>query len=205
MTFLALGDSYTIGEGVAIASSWPNQLVGALTVEGVIMAEPLIIARTGWTTSDLMAGIEQIDPQGPFGLVSLLIGVNNQYRGTQQGYTPDNYRSDFIVILNQAIELAGGNSIKVVVLSIPDYSATPFVAEENKIRVSEEIYTYNQINREESTRAGTRYIDITPISRMAANNPSLLAADGLHPSGEMYRLWVQLIVETLMSPEEQEQ
>jgi lysophospholipase L1-like esterase len=158
----------------------------------------LIIARTGWTTADLKAGIEAADPKGPFDLVSLLIGVNNQYRGPSRGYTTDAYRMEFAALLQQAIAFAGGKFTRVFVVSIPDYSVTPFVSQSNKARVAEEIDQYNDINRQETEKAGVTYIDITPISRLAANDASLLASDNLHPSASMYRMWVELMAEEVI-------
>lgn len=199
--FLALGDSYTIGEGVAESERWPNQLADTLKKRGYQLLPPEIIARTGWTTAELKAGISQANPKGPYGLVSLLIGVNNQYRGTLRGFTPENYRNEFVGLLQQAIGYAGGDPSKVMVLSIPDYSVTPFVPVADKGRVAREIDEYNAINRQESVQAGAIYIDITPISRLAEDDPSLLAADRLHPSAVMYRMWVGKIVEEVFVAE----
>ena len=201
LTFLALGDSYTIGEGVAESGRWPVQLADSLTRRGQRCASPVIIARTGWTTNELRVGIEQANPAATYNLVSLLIGVNNQYRGPSRGFTPEQYRSEFIDLLRQAIAFTGGDPSKVLVLSIPDYSVTPFVPEANKQRTAREIDEYNTINKEESLKARTNYVDITPISRLAANDSSLLATDGLHPSAKMYRMWVEKIVEEVMSCE----
>jgi acyl-CoA thioesterase I len=247
LRFLALGDSYTIGEGVAENERWPNQLQDSLSQRGFQMESPLIIARTGWTTGELKAGIEaaalnspdgqiapnsksgtdggpdappsprgqegQIDPnatysandstdpaspEGPFDLVSLLIGVNNQYRGPARGFTLDGYRAEFAELLQMAIAFAGGEPGRVLVVSIPDYGVTPFVAPENKDRVGMEIDQYNAVNLEESQKAGVRYADITPISRMAAGRPELIASDQLHPSGVMYSLWVEQIIPDLL-------
>ncbi len=193
--FLALGDSYTIGEGVEEAGRWPNQLTDTLALMGVQVEKPLIIARTGWTTAELKAGIAEARPRPPFDLVSLLIGVNNQFRGPSSGYTQPDYRTEFAGLLQQAIGFAGGDPSRVFVLSIPDYSVTPFVSQANKARVAEEIDQYNAINLEESTKAGVSYFNITPISRLAREDPSLLAPDRLHPSASMYRLWVELMAE----------
>ncbi len=193
-TFLALGDSYTIGEGVPENERWPVLLAAALIANALDVDTPLIIARTGWTTAELKAGIEQANPQGPFNLVSLLIGVNNQYRGPSRGYTQEAYRQEFAALLQQAIGFAGGNPDGVFVVSIPDYSVTPFVSQNNKERIAREIDEYNAINREEAGHAGVSYFDITPISRSAAIDPSLIAPDNLHPSGNMYQQWVDLML-----------
>ncbi len=193
-TFLALGDSYTIGEGVPENERWPVLLVTALMANGLDVDSPMIIAKTGWTTAELKTGIEQANPQGTFDLVSLLIGVNNQYRGPSRGYTQEAYRQEFAALLQQAIGFAGGKPDGVFVVSIPDYSVTPFVSQNNKERVAREIDEYNAINREEAGHAGVSYFDITPISRSAAIDPSLNAPDNLHPSGKMYKQWVGLML-----------
>jgi len=185
-SYLALGDSYTIGQGVAEQHRYPNQLRESLGNVGVTIDEMLVIARTGWTTDELSAAIDnsQLDP--PYDLVTLLIGVNNQYRGRSL----ENYREEFIVLLNRVISFAGGNPEKVVVLSIPDWGVTPFVHGRDREKIAREIDAFNAVNLDESQKAGVSYIDVTEISRLALNRPELLATDGLHPSGLMYRLWV---------------
>ena len=184
--YLALGDSYTIGESVAENERWPNQLAAMLS-EKNIQTEVTIIARTGWTTEELWEGIEANPPQGTYDLVSLLIGVNNQYRG----YEVDEYRKQFRFLLSKSIEYAGGDANRVIILSIPDWGVTPFAAGRHVDVISKEIGIFNTINQEETESAGAHYVDITPISRQAANDPSLVAFDGLHPSGKMYKLWVE--------------
>lgn len=186
--FLALGDSYTIGEAVPESERWPVQLAALLRASGVQVAEPEIIATTGWTTDELSAGIERVNPQGPFELVSLLIGVNNQYRGR----SVDEYRAEFVTLLNRAVNFAGGEPQRVLVLSIPDWGVTPFAKPEDRTRIASEIDAFNAVNREETARAGARYVDVTPISRRAADEPNLIASDGLHPSGQMYAEWAKL-------------
>ena len=190
MRLLALGDSYTIGEGVAAADRWPVQLAKLMRAEGIHLENPTIIATTGWTTDELAAAIDRKTPQGPYDLVSLLIGVNNQYRGRDL----NEYRAQFAGLLTQAIALAGGDPQRVLVLSIPDWGVTPFAANRHRETVSGEINAYNTVNAEETLRLGARYIDITPISRQAADDPSLLADDGLHPSGRMYTAWASLVL-----------
>ncbi len=175
--FLALGDSYTIGEGVAPADRWPNKLAARLG-----LGEPQIIAKTGWTTDELSAAIDVAAPMGPFALVTLLIGVNNQYRGR----SADEYRREFDGLLSRAIHFVGGDPQRVIVVSIPDWGVTPFAKTRDRAKIAKEIDEYNNVNREESRKAGTRYANITPISRA---NPTMLTADGLHPSGEAYELW----------------
>lgn len=192
--YLALGDSYTIGESVQPAERWPVQLAALLRARGVDVGEPEIIARTGWTTDELDVAITAADPKGPYPLVSLLIGVNNQYRGRDA----EQYRNQFVALLQRAIAFAGGQAGHVVVLSIPDWGVTPFAASRDGEKIAREIDQFNGINREETLRAGARYVDITPVSRRAAEDPSLTAGDGLHPSGSMYRAWAELALPAAM-------
>ncbi|MFK7906107.1 MAG: SGNH/GDSL hydrolase family protein [Chitinophagales bacterium] len=188
--YLALGDSYTIGESVEIAERWPVQLIQGLREGGIEVEAPRLIAQTGWTTGNLKNAIAEANLENGFDLVSLLIGVNNQY----QGKSIEEYRLEFEQLLFRAIELAGDKKERVFVLSIPDYGATPFGAL-NAESIGAEIDAFNAINQEITTQQGVAYFDITPISRQASTNPTLTAADNLHPSGEMYRLWVELILE----------
>ena len=185
--YLALGDSYTIGESVDEAERWPNQLADFLKAGGM-PTEVTIIARTGWTTNELWDGIQarQINP--PYELVSLLIGVNNQYRG----YDIKEYREQFTFLLNKSIEYAGGNSKHVIVLSIPDWGVTPFAQGQNGEKIAKEIDAFNIVSREETEKIGANYVDVTAISREAAYDSSLTASDGLHPSGKLYIEWAKL-------------
>lgn len=185
--YLALGDSYTIGESVADHERWPNQLANLLE-EADIQAEVTIIARTGWTTDELWQGIQAKEIEPPYDLVSLLIGVNNQYRG----YDIDEYREQFIFLLNKSIEYAGGNPSRIIALSIPDWGVTPFAAGRDRKQIAKEINRFNAVSRDESKKAGARYVDIAPGSREATNDISLIAPDGLHPSGKMYSEWARL-------------
>ena len=185
--FLALGDSYTIGESVPTAERWPVQLAGLLREQGRPINPPQIIARTGWTTSDLDSALDQEELTPPYDLVTLLIGVNDQYRG----WSADRYRDGFDNLLGRAIDLAGGDPQRVIVLSIPDYSVTPFGQRRDPQAIRNEIDRFNEINLELTQEAGTRYVDVTPASREASGDPSLLAPDGLHPSGKMYAQWAQ--------------
>jgi len=182
--YLALGDSYTIGESVPENERWSNQL--AELIGGNI--EVKIIARTGWTTSELWQGIQKETLTPPYDMVSLLIGVNNQYRG----YDKEEYRQEFVFLLNKAIEYAGGDKNKVFVVSIPDWGVTPFAKGRNAETIASEIDAFNQINKEESEKLGIAYVDVTPISREAVNDADLIAPDGLHPSGKMYAEWAKL-------------
>ena len=181
--YLALGDSYTIGESVAAADRFPHQLAAKLGI-----AEPMIIARTGWTTDELNAAIDAAAIEGTYDLVTLLIGVNNQYRGRDE----EQYRGEFAALLRRAIGFAGGDAKKVVVVSIPDWGVTPFAASRNRAEIAAAIDRYNAISREESAKAGARYVDITPVSRRA--EAALVAPDGLHPSATQYAEWVSLIL-----------
>ena len=193
--YLALGDSYTIGESVSESERWPNQLAAVLA-EKNIQADVKIIARTGWTTDELWLGIQADPPQGTYDLVTLLIGVNNQYRG----YNIDDYRKQFRFLLNKSIEYVGGEVNRVIVISIPDWSATPYAVRFSKPVdvISKEIDLFNAINREETDKAGAHYVDITPLSRQIEGDLPLLASDGLHPSGEMYKLWVEKALPTVV-------
>jgi len=184
---LALGDSYTIGESVAVADRWPNQLQRALQQRGLYVADPEIIAKTGWTTDELSSALDKWMPRDSYSLVTLLIGVNNQYRGRDA----EQYRKEFAALLQRAIGFAGGNAKRVVVVSIPDWGVTPFAAGRDRRKIAAEIDRFNAINAEETRRAGARYVDITPISR---KNPTLVAPDGLHPSAAMYAQWVTVIL-----------
>ncbi|MBN8656738.1 MAG: SGNH/GDSL hydrolase family protein [Anaerolineae bacterium] len=191
--YLALGDSYTIGESVKEEDRFPNQLAALLEKDG-LQVGVTIIARTGWTTDELWQGIQAATVTPPYDLVSLLIGVNNQYRNR----SIDEYRTDFSFLLNKAIEYAGGDANRVIVFSIPDWGVTPFARDRERMtgndlsNVDDQIDAFNQVNFEISQSAGVHYVNVTPISRQAVDKPSLIAGDGLHPSGEMYAEWVKL-------------
>jgi lysophospholipase L1-like esterase len=188
--YLALGDSYTIGESVPAAERWPVQLAGLLHERGIAVSAPEIVARTGWTTAELSAAIDAAAPHGPYDLVSLLIGVNDQYRGGEA----EAYRPAFAAMLRRAVGFAGGDASRVVVLSIPDWSVTPFALNSGRDlpQVAQRIHQFNEVNRDETHRAGARYVDVTPVSMLAASRRALLAPDGLHPSGLMYAEWARL-------------
>jgi lysophospholipase L1-like esterase len=189
---LALGDSYTIGESVTEKERWPVQFVEALQARGFLIKELDIIARTGWTTGELIEAIEsRLDKSKDYNLVSLLIGVNNQYRGLDI----DLYPGEFTTLLETAIDAAGDDRSKVLVLSIPDYAFTPFGGGSKKI--SDEIDAYNDISRKISASYGVNYINITDISRKGLENTDLVAADGLHPSGVQYGLWIERILDEI--------
>lgn len=189
-SFLALGDSYTIGEAVDPADRWTSHLVRRLRAEGIALRDPVIVAKTGWTTDELDAAIDAAGLEGPFDLVSLLIGVNNQYRGRPV----EEYHDQFAALLDRAAAFAGGNPRRVVVLSIPDWGVTPFAAKEGRdpIVVAREIDAFNAVSFRIATERRARYVDVTHVSRRAAHEPGLLASDGLHPSGRMYDEWAWL-------------
>ncbi len=184
---LALGDSYTIGEAVNINQRWPIQLAERLQKKSITL-DSIIIATTGWTTDELQLGIEMRDLNDTYELVSLLIGVNNQYRS----YPIEQYEREFRQLLEQGIKFAGNNPDAVMVISIPDYSVTPFTKEKklNKKKIAREIDEYNAIGEKLTKLKNVKFIHITPSSREAKNDLSLIATDGLHPSGKMYSQWV---------------
>lgn len=188
LRFLALGDSYTIGEKVAPNQRWPEQLSDSLEALGFTLEETYIRAVTGWTTGDLLYSLETNPPEIEPNLVSLLIGVNNQY----QNRPISEYESEFEELLQIAINFAGGNKDCVFVLSIPDYAFTPFGR--GKQETSDEIDAFNAVNERITNRYGIPYINITDISRKGLDDPDLVATDGLHPSGEQYTLWVQRVL-----------
>jgi len=190
--FLALGDSYTIGESVPASECWPVRLAAMLRATGTRVADPVIVARTGWTTDELSGGIDAAGLEAGFGLVSLLIGVNNQYRGRSL----DEFRLQFRALLARAISFADGEASRVVVVSIPDWGVTPFARRSgrNPATIAGEIDAFNVVGRDEAARAGARFVDITPASRDASTDESLVALDGLHPSGSMYERWAGLVL-----------
>lgn len=192
--YLALGDSYTCGESVPSEQAFPYQLVEQLRQKSVNIANPKIIAVTGWTTGELQAGITAEDIQDTFDVVTLLIGVNNQYRGSEKGYTLDDYKTEFAELLQTAIRFAGGQPDRVIVVSIPDWGVTPSGAGRDRAKIAAEIDEYNAANKAETERQAARYADITALSRQAASNDSLIAIDRLHFSGPMYAMWVQKIL-----------
>lgn len=188
--YLALGDSYTIGEGVAESQRYPNQLLEKLNEDITVLRDVQIIAQTGWTTTNLLSAIESTEMVDEYAMVSLLIGVNNQY----QGLSIENYRTEFVELLNMSVGFAGNDPTKVIVLSIPDWGVTPFANGRDRDQIAQEIDAFNAVNFEEAQKTGVHYVDVTPISREAANNPNLLAPDGLHPSGIMYEYWADFML-----------
>ena len=195
--YLALGDSYTVGQSVPLDQSFPYQLSRLLSKEQI--GDPTIIAATGWTTTNLINAIDQSGLKGKtYEAVTLLIGVNDQY----QGMSSTTYTSNFTKLLNTAIAFANNKPKRVFVLSIPDYSVTPYAASSNKAEIAAQIDQFNAINKQIALSAGVKYLDITDISRRAKDQPDLIAGDGLHPSAKMYGLWVerlQLLVKAQLS------
>ena len=187
LRYLALGDSYTIGEGVDPGLRWPLQLAHALRDEGIPLDDPTIIATTGWTTDELSAAIDAVEPLGTFDFVSLLIGVNNQYRG----HDLDNYRDEFGTLLERAIGFAAGRADRVLVLSIPDWGVTPFAAGSGRdtALIASELDAFNAAAQAICDARGVTFVDITPTSREHGGDADMLADDGLHPSGRMYTQW----------------
>lgn len=192
LRFLALGDSYTIGEGVAESGRWPVQLARALRADGIPMADPQIIARTGWTTDELDAAIDAAAPLPGYDLVSLLVGVNNQYRGR----SVDEYRLQFAALLERAVGFAQGRRDRVLVLSIPDWGVTPFARQggHDAQAIAVQIDAFNAAARRACEARGVAFLDITPISRARGAEPAMLADDGLHPSASLYNEWMRLVL-----------
>ncbi|WP_158800608.1 SGNH/GDSL hydrolase family protein [Pedobacter sp. L105] len=191
-TYLALGDSYTIGEAVTQGQSFPYQLTAAaLDKQGLNVQTPTIIAQTGWTTGDLQQAIQRAALTSTYDIVTLLIGVNNQY----QGASIATYRTEFSALLQTAISFARGDVTHVFVISIPDWGVTPFglTSGRGQQNISMAIDAFNAVNQDEALKAGVNYVNITAESRTAASNLALVASDGLHPSDKMYQEWVSLM------------
>jgi lysophospholipase L1-like esterase len=187
--YLALGDSYTIGQSVAETDRFPAQTKKWLTDNGIALYDPQIIATTGWTTTALQNAIQAQNPVGPYDFVSLLIGVNDQY----QWHDTTGYRERFRQLLVKSMQLADGRHNRVFVLSIPDYSVTPFGRSMDTSLIRRQIDQFNAINKEVTLQNNCQYLDITPSTREAANDPSLIAGDGLHPSGKEYKKWADML------------
>lgn len=194
-SFLALGDSYTIGHNVSPAENFPAQTVQLLKNRGHDFKSPEIVATTGWTTDELQNNINNRTLTPPYDIVTLLIGVNNQYRGRPV----DAYKPEFESLLKQAIQFAGEKAHHVIVLSIPDWGVTPFAAGRDRDQIAREIDEYNTANKAISEKYNVNYIDITPWTREAANDPSLVAADGLHPSAKEYKRWSEKLADKIIA------
>ena len=190
LPYLALGDSYTIGEAVPEAGRWPVQLAAGLRAGGIALDDPRIIATTGWSTDELSAAMDAAEPLGHHEFVSLLIGVNNQYRGWNVG----EYRVEFVDLLERAIALAGDRPGRVLVLSIPDWGVTPFgqASGRDTAGISRQLDDFNAAAADECAAHGVAFVDITPVSRERGAEPEMVAEDGLHPSAAMYAEWTHL-------------
>mgnify|MGYP003627202204 CR=1 FL=1 len=189
LKYLALGDSYTIGESVDEDKRWPVQLAEALNKSGFSVADPKIIAKTGWTTDELRLAIKEQNPENDYALVSLLIGVNNQYRG----YAIDQYKKEFKELLEQAISFAKSDPKNVFVVSIPNYGVTPFGMEKGEDKIRKELLIYDFIADSISSEYNIPFINITSVSEQAKTDNSYIANDQLHPSGKQYKEWVEII------------
>lgn len=189
LTYLALGDSYTIGEGLDEAGRWPNQLAALLRESGIDVATPCIIAKTGWTTDELDAAMDAAEPIHEWDFITLLIGVNNQYRGR----SVDEYREHFFALLERIVSYAHSFPYGVVVLSIPDWGVTPFAIAQQRdaSRIARELDAFNAAAKEICAARGVAFVDITALSREFGGHVDMLADDGLHPSAAMYALWAQ--------------
>ncbi|MFN7336448.1 MAG: SGNH/GDSL hydrolase family protein [Cyclobacteriaceae bacterium] len=195
LRYLALGDSYTIGEAVAEVERWPVQLVKRWRDAGRAVADPRIIATTGWRTDNLKAAMTAANLTNDWDIVSLLIGVNNQY----QGKPADQYAIEFEGLLNDAIRLAGGRKDRVFVVSIPDYGYTPF-GQPKQEAITRALNEFNSINERITRAHGVTYVPITDISREGLDKPELVATDKLHPSGAMYTRWTDRIFAQFVLP-----
>ena len=193
-SYLALGDSYTIGEGVPLYQSYPYQAVQLLRSWGQGFHAPEIVAKSGWTTSELSFRIDHTILNTVYDFVSLLIGVNNQYRGMSSNL----YAIEFEQLLTKAIAFAGGKATAVFVLSIPDWSLTPFANGRDTAKIAGEIAVFNDINRSLSEKYGTHYIDITSGSPETSDDLSFITEDGLHPSAKAYERWAGMLADAII-------
>ena len=190
-SFLALGDSYTVGEGVSYEESWPSQFVDYALERGIDFKNPELIAQTGWKTYDLLNAIKSSNLSVKYDFISLLIGVNNQFNSRPLS----EFEDDLNEILTEINYLKKGNS-KVIVISIPDWGYSPYGSSYDRERISDEIDQFNNILKKISEQNNLNFVDVTQISRLAINQPNLIAEDNLHPSGLMYLEWVKKIYES---------
>ena len=183
---LFLGDSYTVGTGILSEQSWPAQLVKRLNRRGANLADPELIAMNGWTTGDLLEALDRNAPAGPFDLVSILIGANNQYQGRAMG----EYRMHLAALVERALGWVEHRALRVLVVSIPDWGVSPFAEGRNRSEIGLEIDDFNRVNLEEAGRRGVLYCGITEISRAFADQPETFADYGLHPNAAHYEAWL---------------
>lgn len=191
--YLALGDSYTIGQSVHVNDRFPVQSVTMLRLEGYKMAGAEIIATSGWTTKDLWNAVSKTSFSYSYDFVTLLIGVNDQYRGRPLSV----YQAEFTSLIQRSIQLTGNRPKRVFVVSIPDYSVTPFAGSSDKERIAREIDSFNRVNMKVAARYKVNYLNVTKESRKAATDPSLIAYDGLHFSGKEYTIWSELLTKMM--------
>ncbi len=194
LSYIALGDSYTIGEQVPFNLNFPNTAARLLAQAGTPTQDPVIIATTGWTTDELAAAIRERNIQGQFDVATLLIGVNNQYRGR----SVEEFRPEFLSLLHTAIHYAQGVAARVFVLSIPDWGVTPFAEGKDRAAIAAQIDAYNAACQEISLVNGCHYIEITESTRANGSNPQFLAEDGLHPSAAEYEIWAHRLANKMM-------
>ena len=192
-TYLALGDSYTIGEQVPSADNFPHQTVALLRKKQVDIADPMIIATTGWTTDELANSIMEHNVKETFSVVSLLIGVNNQYRGR----SVENYRQEFEQLLNKAVAFAHDKPERVFVLSTPDWGVTPFAAGRDRQQIAREIDAYNAAEKEITLAHRCHYVEITESTRKNGAQADYLVGDALHPSGKEYAIWAERLADAV--------
>ena len=200
LRYLAIGDSYTAGESLQVEDSWSMQWARALRAKGIAIDDPGIIAKNGWTTDELCEALDEAESNNtlspPYDLVSISIGVNNQYSGRGE----DNYREEFSALLKRAIGYAGKKTSHVFVLSIPDWGISEFGQKSGRdtAQIARELDSYNQVNAEVSDTAGVHYIDIGKITREVGADAKFYAEDGLHPSRALYALWVKELLKVRM-------
>lgn len=194
-TYLALGDSYTIGEQVPMEENFPHQLTGLLKKEKIEVAKPVIVAKTGWTTDELAQALREEGIKETFSFVTLLIGVNNQYRGRDV----ENYKEEFSGLLNQAILFANGHAHRVFALSIPDWGITPFAEGKDRSVIAKALDSYNEANRAIASAHNVNWLDITDSTRENGTKQDFLAEDGLHPSGKEYKIWAERLAPLIIT------
>lgn len=194
LRFLALGDSYTVGEGIFPEESWPFLLAKRLTSSGFPCEQPEIIAKTGWSSDELLAALEAANPEGPYDLVTLMIGVNNQYRG----WSPEQMCKDVRTTLFKAIDLVGGRNNRIFVISIPDWGTSPFGQTKNPEAITPDILLFSEMIAIEARRRRANWIDITDFSQLALHFREFNAADHLHPSGAMHHAWMERIAPVIL-------